>query len=213
MNWTLWRPAFLFITALAIATVAVLGVRGTISHVPPREFDKGMWDQPKARAQAASAVFADGRVNRVPPAGTIAFGRSSLENDAAFAIDLPALYARDRMPVEPGVSLLERGETIYARYCALCHGAAGDGAGITTKFGMNAPPAYTDERIRKLTDGEIFQIITEGKNTMGPLAGRIAPADRWAAAAWVRVLQRAGHATLQDVEPDVRRRLMEEPAK
>ena len=61
MNWTLWRPAFLFVTALVVATVAILGVRGSTSHVPPREFDKGMWVQPKAKAQAASAFFADGR--------------------------------------------------------------------------------------------------------------------------------------------------------
>ena len=147
------------------------------------------------------------------PAGTIAWGRSPHRNDAKFAVDLQALYARDRMPIQPSAALLERGEVIYTRYCALCHGAAGNGAGITTKFGMNPPPTYADERIRKLKDGELFQIITEGKNTMGPLAGRIAPADRWAAVAWVRVLQRAGHASLQDVEPDVRRRLMEEPAR
>ena len=56
MDWTLWRPAFLLIAALAIATVAVLGFRGSTSHKPPREFDKGMWVQPKAKVQARTAV-------------------------------------------------------------------------------------------------------------------------------------------------------------
>ncbi len=210
MNWTLWRPAFLFVLVLAISVVAILGFRGGTSHVPPREFRKGMWDQAKAKAQAATAVFADGRVNRPPPAGTIAWGRSPHDPDPRMAIDLEAEYARVRMPVEPGVTLLERGEQIYGRFCALCHGHAGDGAGITTKFGMNAPPSYADERLRKLTDGEIFRIITEGKNTMGPLGGRIAPKDRWAAIAWVRVLQRAGHATRADVPADV---VIPEPEK
>ncbi|MHC4848239.1 MAG: c-type cytochrome [Planctomycetota bacterium] len=213
MNWTLWRPAFLFVTALVVATVAILGVRGGTSHVPPREFDKGMWVQPKAKAQAASAFFADGRVNRTPPLGTVAWGRSALRNDPRLALDLAAAYRRDRMPMEPTHTLLERGQEIYDRFCLFCHGAAGDGAGITTKFGMNAPPNYADDRLRGLSDGEIFRIITEGKNTMGPLGGRIAPGDRWATVAWVRVLQRAGHATLDDVPVEEQRRLHTEEAK
>jgi hypothetical protein len=45
---------------------------------------------------------------------------------------------------------------------------------------------------------------------MGPLAGRIAPEDRWAAIAWVRVLQRAGHATRADVPAGV---VIPEPEK
>ena len=48
-------------------------------------------------------------------------------------------------------------------------------------------------------DGGIYQVITEGKGQMGPLGGRIPRADRWAAVAWVRVLQRARQGTLEDV--------------
>jgi len=203
VDWKLWRPALLCIAALAIATVAVLGFRGGTSHVPPREFRKGMWNQSKAKAQGATAAFADGRVNRNPPAGAVAWGRSALARDPSLAIDLPAEYARKSMPVEPTAALLDRGEEIYGRFCALCHGAAGDGAGITTRFGMNAPPSYADERLRSMTDGELFRVVTEGKNTMGPLAGRIAPDDRWAAIAWVRVLQRAAHASRADVPEGV----------
>ena len=71
MNWSIWRPALLFLAALVIATVAVLGFRGQTSYLPPREFAKGMEVQPKVEAQGATAAFADGRVNRMPPAGTI----------------------------------------------------------------------------------------------------------------------------------------------
>jgi len=203
MNWTLWRPAFLFVIALAVALVAILGFRGTTSRRAPREFDKGMWHQSKAKAQAATKVFADGRVNRTPPAGTIPWGRSPLSREKAMAIDLAAEYARKRMPFVPSSADLDRGTEVFGRFCALCHGDAGDGAGITTRFGMNPPPSYTDERLRNLTDGEIFRIITEGKNTMGPLGGRIAPGDRWRAVAWVRVLQRAGHASTDDLPEGV----------
>ncbi|MEM8883270.1 MAG: cytochrome c [Planctomycetota bacterium] len=204
MNWTLWRPALLFVVALAIAVVAVLGVRGTTTETPPREFDKGMWVQPKAKEQSTSRVFADGRVDRMPPAGTIAWGRDAQLPDAKFAINLPEAYAAERMPVTFDRALLERGEVIFDRYCMLCHGTTGDGKGVTTQFGMNQPPALFDERLLAMRDGEIFQIITEGKNTMGPLGGRIRPKDRWAAVAWVRALQAAHTGTIDDVPADER---------
>jgi len=213
MDWSIWRPAFLFVAALAVATVATLGFRGSVSHQPPREFAKGMWVQAKAKAQAATPVFADGRVNRMPPAGAIPWGSSSLRPDPSLALDLETEYARARMPVPATRVLLARGKEIFTRFCALCHGAAGNGRGVTTRFGMNPPPNYADDRIRAMGDGEIFRVITEGKNTMGPLRGRIAPADRWAAIAWVRVLQHAGHASLDDVPEAERKRLLAEGEK
>ena len=122
MNWTLWRPAFLFVLVLAISVVAILGFRGEVTHAPPREFRKGMWDQAKAKAQAASAVFADGRVNRPPPAGTIAglfkLGRltewyhPTLKNDRFLRVSddrfMLAVDARDPKFDVKGTSLLLR---------------------------------------------------------------------------------------------------------
>ena len=64
---------------------------------------------------------------------------------------------------------------------------------------MNNPPAYTLDRLRNASDGYLFKIITEGKGQMAPLAGRIPVNDRWAAVAWLRVLMRAGHASIDDV--------------
>jgi mono/diheme cytochrome c family protein len=39
-------------------------------------------------------------------------------------------------------------------------------------------------------------------------ADRITPADRWAIVAYLRALQRSQHATLADVPPAERRRLL-----
>jgi hypothetical protein len=46
---------------------------------------------------------------------------------------------------------------------------------------------------------------------MGPLAGRLPQEDRWAAIAWVRVLQRAHNAKLSEIPQAARARLEEQP--
>jgi mono/diheme cytochrome c family protein len=87
-------------------------------------------------------------------------------------------------------------------YCAPCHGAQGDGKGITFKLGMAVVGDLHDTKVRKVpqqTDGEIFNTITYGKNLMGAYGGLIPAADRWAIIAYVRALQRAAHSKPEEV--------------
>ena len=58
---------------------------------------------------------------------------------------------------------------------------------------------YHDDRLRAMTEGEIFNTITHGKNTMMSYADKLAPDDRWAVVAYVRALQRAAHGSINDV--------------
>ena len=95
--------------------------------------------------------------------------------------------------------LLDRGQMKFNIYCAPCHGAIGDGNGITKQYGMGATPTYHDDRLRQMPEGDIFNTITHGKNTMFPYADKLSPDDRWAVVAYVRALQRAHHATINDV--------------
>jgi len=60
-------------------------------------------------------------------------------------------------------------------------------------------PTYHDDRLRKMAEGEIYNTITNGKNTMLPYADKLTPADRWAVVAYVRALQRAQGGTIADV--------------
>jgi len=98
------------------------------------------------------------------------------------------------------VKFIERGRERYTIYCAPCHGAVGDGNGITKKYGMGATPSYHDDPRRALSEGEIFNTITNGKvPNMLPYADKVAPDDRWAIVAYVRALQRAQQGTAADV--------------
>jgi mono/diheme cytochrome c family protein len=101
-------------------------------------------------------------------------------------------------------ALVRRGQNRFEIYCLPCHGKLGDGQGITKSYGMATTPSYHDDRIRNMPEGEIFNTITNGKNTMFPYADKLSPDDRWAVVAYVRALQRAHHASIDDVPPDQR---------
>jgi mono/diheme cytochrome c family protein len=64
---------------------------------------------------------------------------------------------------------------------------------------MVATPSNHDPRIRALDDGELFNTITAGKNTMQSYADKLTPEDRWAVVAYVRALQRTQQGTVADV--------------
>ena len=50
-------------------------------------------------------------------------------------------------------------------------------------------------------------MITNGFGAMPDYAAQITAEDRWAIAAYIRVLQLSAHATLNDVPPDERGKL------
>ncbi len=107
--------------------------------------------------------------------------------------------------------LMERGQQRFNITCAMCHGATAAGNGITKQYGLATVVSLQDERIRKMSDGEIFNTITNGKNTMMAYGPNIIVPDRWAIIAYLRALQRSQNATTADV-PEDRREELEKPA-
>ena len=119
---------------------------------------------------------------------------------------LPGLpSARGVAEIQLSPALLDRGEKTYNVYCAPCHGVSGYGDGSVA---LRAPgliiPSYhgpTDKKdidIRTYPLGYIFHVITHGAGRMQGYAAQIPVADRWAAAAWVRTLQRSQTAGTQE---------------
>jgi mono/diheme cytochrome c family protein len=106
------------------------------------------------------------------------------------------------IPVEVTPQLMERGQQRFNITCAMCHGATAAGDGITKKYGLTTVVSLQDERIRKMSDGEIFNTITHGKNTMLAYGPTVIVADRWAIISYLRALQRSQNATAADVPPD-----------
>jgi len=103
---------------------------------------------------------------------------------------------------------MARGQERFNINCSPCHGAAGDGKGITSKYGMviiadlhdSKPP----RKVVQQPDGEIFNTITYGKTLMGAYGANVTVEDRWAIIAYVRALQRSRLASLEDVPAEQR---------
>jgi mono/diheme cytochrome c family protein len=110
-------------------------------------------------------------------------------------------------PVEITRDLLDRGQERYEIFCTPCHGSLGDGNGITKQYGMAATPTYHDARLRDMSEGEIYNTITHGKNLMGRYGDKLSVSDRWAVVAYVRVLQRAAQGSVDDIPPENRSEL------
>jgi len=203
------RYAYYTLAFLVVLLVSVMGFRGMPATRPPIEVFPDMDHQAKYKPQAESKFFADGRADRPLPPGTVPYGRSADLADPAFLKADDVHYAGKNpdgsfvrgIPADLAVNeaFIRRGQGRFEIYCAPCHGKLGDGKGITKEYGMVATPSYHDDRLRTMPEGEIFNTITNGKNTMFSYADKLSPDERWAVIAYVRALQRARKATIDDV--------------
>jgi len=217
-----------------IAIVAVFGFRGQMSTHPPTEVFPDMVRQMKVRAQAPLDLFADGRGPRLPVTGTVPIGYEMPKPKtpqtqpievgpwshpyASFSVGTD-YYNTGKMgdqwgtgiPLEMTGELMERGQQRFNITCAMCHGASAAGNGITKQYGLATVISLQDERLRKMSDGEIFNTITNGKNTMMAYGPNIIVPDRWAIIAYLRALQRSQNAAIGDV-PEEHRAELDKPA-
>jgi cytochrome c5 len=219
------RYFFLLFGFAVVVVVVMAGFRGQKSARPPIELFPDMDRQPKVKAQVASGFFADGRATRQPVSGTVPLGyamplhkpeygstgeMSGPYKQIAFGSG-PDYFNTGKMGDQWGTGMpfgitpavLERGKDRFTITCSVCHGATGAGDGITSKYGLVGIASLLQTRIVEMADGEIFNTITHGKNTMMAYGYNIQTPDRWAIIAYVRALQRAQNATMDDVpEPE-----------
>ncbi len=199
--------------ALGAAIVGIAGFRGGLSRQPPIEIFPDMNRQLKLRPQEADAFFPNGVSSQLPPPGTIARSEpiQTVKGPVYPFEDSPVntgrvngttnFIATNPLPVNE--ALLQRGRERFDIYCAPCHGRLGDGNGITKKIGdMPAVANLHDQRIVEMTDGEIFNTITHGKNTMGAYGPLVPVRDRWAIVAYLRALQLSWLGSTNDLPAD-----------
>ena len=197
---------------LSIAVVSVLGFRGSVSKKPPLEIFPDMDRQARYKPQGENDFFGDERNDRLPPANTVARG-NALERAAVFSPDFSddtignsaLLEGKNadgsfvaRIPLSVDNVLMQQGQQKYEIFCLPCHGAAGDGNGVTKTYGVLAAN-YHDARLRSVPDGEIYNVISNGKGLMYGLKDRLSPEERWAVVLYVRALQRAQNASVADL--------------
>ncbi|MCH2161635.1 MAG: cytochrome c [Phycisphaerales bacterium] len=221
-------PRVIVLTVMVLLLVALVPpvviarVRSTPSEGRPIHIVQDMDIQPKFKTQVMNPLFADSRAMRPELIGAVARGETYLDPhmndgvvDGKWATPLPG-------EIELDMDLLNRGQARFAIYCAPCHGWNGMGQGpvnqraealmdnaegpqdgtIWTQARNLHDPTWSEQPI-----GQVFNTITNGKNSMAGYAAQVPLHDRWAIAAYVKALQRSQNASMQDVPPDQRSRL------
>ncbi len=210
---------FLLIFGVAVLLVMLIaGKRGDMSRRTPLQIFPDMKRQLKLRPQTANSFFANGLSSQLPQPGTIAQGQPLL-------VGGQAVYPYEDVPVNTGrvtgttnfvelnpfpvtEPLLARGQQRFTIYCSPCHGQTGLGDGITKKIGaMSVVANLHDKRIVELTDGELFNTVSYGKNLMQGYAPQIPVEDRWAIVAYLRALQLSRLGSVDDLAVETRAKL------
>ncbi len=110
------------------------------------------------------------------------FTQVDVLNGASVVVDLPN-------PVSSTKASLDRGEELFLRFCAPCHGPNGAGVtGYIIPAGFPPFPLISD-RAKNFTDGYIYGMIRMGRGLMPAYGPRISHFDRWNIVNYVRVLQ------------------------
>jgi mono/diheme cytochrome c family protein len=92
-------------------------------------------------------------------------------------------------PVEPTDASLARGEELFLRFCAPCHGPNGAGStGYIVQAFYPPFPLITDQ-VAGYPDGYIYGMIRMGRGAMPAYGHRISHFDRWNVVNYLRVLQ------------------------
>lgn len=165
-----------------------------------------MGDEGRTQPYEPSAVFDDGRSARPLVPGTVA--RNSLPPDIPFTTGRAADgRVMDQLPFPLTRATLARGRDRFDIYCSPCHGRLGTGDGMVVQRGFRRPPSYHIPRLREAPLGHFFEVATKGMGVMPSYAVQVPAEDRWAIAAYIRVLQVSQGAPLADVPDDQRRRL------
>ena len=161
--------------ATLTGTLALGGCQGESAEAPPRQFLPDLDDQLKFKPQSGSEFYADGRAQRLPPANTVAFGRTShiedvtgftrtgravsvdfadradmlKSNDAFYrGVDSQGVFLDD-IPVPMTEELITLGQENFNIYCIVCHGGLGEGDGLVGQKWAYAVPSFQDPAILK----------------------------------------------------------------
>ncbi len=210
------RYFFLAYVIIAVLVIGIGGFREQTFTKPPVQIFPDMDQQDKLMAQEPSAFFADRQGGRRPveqsqPRGFNDQGKKVIGGIPEYEFGgQPDYYYSGtvgdyfgtgmpeelKLSVEGAAALIRRGAERYGIYCAACHGASGDGLGITSRFGVPGIANLHLDPFKAATypDGRMFNVITHGKGQMGPYGANIPVHDRWAIIAYVRTLQVAKEA-------------------
>jgi len=192
---TIFDKKFIF-GLVGLAIIVSGGTYWLLNKAMFKEPFNWMMYQQKLSAQSPTTFFKDGFSMREPVEGTVARGYMPYPYPADSAV-LAEKYLVN--PLEPTVANLNAGKAKFNTFCSPCHDYHGTGQSRLNGQFPN-PPSLQSDRVRNWKDGHIFHIITMGQNTMPSYAKTVNETERWQIVLYVRALERAMNAKLEDLK-------------
>jgi len=177
----------LLLVALSLNLIEICGCRGYTSQEPPIHVNPNMDIQEKGKAYKYSDFFADGQYMRPRIAGTIS--RGDMKSDAFYNTQNNNPSANFFQDLVVDEAFMKRGQQIFNRTCAACHGMIGDGDGLVGRRLMVRPTSLHSEYMYGLPPAHYFDAIQKGIRTMQPYGYMINEHDTKAVVIYVRALQ------------------------
>jgi len=196
----------LFVIAFISGTAAMIGCGDKVKRQPSRVY---MPDMMYSRAYETYSITEDQRkemekqgiyFSGTPVAGTIKRGVDytfRLPKDSSASDSTHYVAARQiKNPILSMDSVaMKESERLYLVNCGICHGTALDGNGPLYKDG-NGPYSAKPANLATsaIADGQMFYVMTYGKNLMGSYASQLSSAQRWQVISYIRSKQSGGGA-------------------
>ena len=163
-----------------------------------------MHDQPYLEPFELNEVFENGVANQPIPAGTVARGLLKEDTHYWFGRDESGALV-DELPsqIQGSRALLERGQERYDIYCSVCHDQAGSGRGMIVRRGFKQPQPLYEQRLKDMPLGYFYDVASNGFGIMPAYSKQVPVDDRWAIAAYIRVLQLSQGSQIDELPADV----------
>ncbi len=101
-------------------------------------------------------------------------------NESKTGSKIPPEESARPNPVKPEADSVAQGKRMFASQCAMCHGATGDGKGDLADDMKLKMKDYRDpDALKDFTDGDLFYILTHGKDKMPDDGDRLTPTQKW----------------------------------
>lgn len=115
---------------------------------------------------------------------------AALPQEGETTWEVPEEAKAVKNPVENTPEVVAAGAELYKKNCLMCHGEAAKGDGPATQFIKPSPPDISTTAAKeRMTDGEVFYKITNGKRPMPPMQRKMSEEERWQVVHYLRTLQ------------------------
>ncbi|MFQ6610986.1 MAG: c-type cytochrome [Fidelibacterota bacterium] len=179
--------------------VLIIGCQEQPFEKPPIHLNPNMDTQNRYNPQSSSEFFADGMSMRMPVPGTVAVDDLRNDDEYFYGTDDEGNFITT-IPLPITTELLYRGQERFDIFCSPCHSRIGDGNGIIMQYKYPIPPpSFHTDKVRQMSDGYIFSVISNGVRNMPSYKHQIPVQDRWAIVSYVRALQLSRNARESDI--------------